>query len=78
LKQAAGLPGGAPAPARQAINRAIKRLSKPYLAFELLIAVTQAGSAGVPKPLRQVIDTCVQLARSAPQYCHSGHVDEQL
>jgi putative ATP-dependent endonuclease of OLD family len=78
LKQAAGLPGGAPVLARQAINRAIKRLSKPYLAFELLIAVTQPGSAGVPKPLRQVIDTCVQLARGAPQYCHSGHVDEQL
>jgi putative ATP-dependent endonuclease of OLD family len=78
LKHAAGLPAGAPVPARQAINRAIKRLSKPYLAFELLVAVTQPGSAGVPKPLRQVIDTCVQLARSAPQYCHGGHVDEQL
>ena len=70
LKQAAGLPAGAPVPARQAIHRAIKRLSKPYLAFELLIAVARAGSAGVPKPLRQLIDTCVQLARSAPEYCH--------
>jgi len=70
LKQAAGLPPGAPVPARQAIQRAIKRLSKPYLAFELLIAVARADSAGVPKPLRQVIDTCVQLARDAPQCCH--------
>jgi putative ATP-dependent endonuclease of OLD family len=71
LKQAAGLPAGAPMPARQTIHRAIKRLSKPYLAFELLIAVAQSGSAGVPKPLRQVIDTCIQLARSAPQRCHN-------
>ncbi len=71
LKRAAGLPVGAPVPARQAIHRAIKRLSKPYLAFELLIAVTQTGSAGVPKPLRHVIDTCVELARGAPQCCHS-------
>jgi putative ATP-dependent endonuclease of OLD family len=72
LKRAAGLPAGAPIPARQAINRAIKRLSKPYLAFEMLIAVAQSGSAGVPKPLRQVIDTCVQLARSAPQLSHNA------
>jgi len=70
LKQAAGLPAAAPVPARQAINRAIKRLSKPFLAFELLNAVAQAGSAGVPKPLRQVIDTCIELAREAPQCCH--------
>jgi putative ATP-dependent endonuclease of OLD family len=75
LKRAAGLPAGAPLPARQAISRAIKRLSKPYLAFELLIAVAQTGSAGVPKPLRQVIDTCVQLARSAPQLCHNADTD---
>jgi len=75
LKQAAGLPAGVPVPARQAIHRAIKRLSKPYLAFELLIAVARADSAGVPKPLRQVIDTCVQLARSAPQHCHEEESD---
>jgi len=75
LKQAAGLPAGAPVPARQAIHRAIKRLSKPYLAFEMLIAVARPGSAGVPKPLRQVIDTCIQLARSAPQCCHDEDVD---
>jgi putative ATP-dependent endonuclease of OLD family len=75
LKRAARLPAGAPVPARQAINRAIKRLSKPYLAFELLIAVAQSGSAGVPKPLRQVIDICVQLARGAPQHCHYADKD---
>jgi hypothetical protein len=75
LKRAARLPAGAPVPARQAINRAIKRLSKPYLAFELLIAVAQSGSAGVPKPLRQVIDICVQLARGAPQHCHNADKD---
>jgi putative ATP-dependent endonuclease of OLD family len=75
LKQAAGLPAGAPIPARQAIKRAINRLSKPYLAFELLISVARPDSAGVPKPLRHVIDTCVALARSAPQYCHDAERD---
>jgi hypothetical protein len=75
LKQADGLPTGAPVPARQSIHRAIKRLSRPYLALELLIVVAQSGSPCAPEPLSQVISTCVQLARSAPQRPHHEDVD---
>jgi len=52
--------------ARRVIHRAIKRHSKPYLAFQVLGAVTAADSPGVPSPLRHTINTCVQLAREAP------------
>jgi len=48
---------------RSVINRAIKRHSKPQMAFELIVAVAADGSAGVPEPLRRMLDTCVQLAR---------------
>jgi len=72
LKQAAGLSANSPVPARQAIKRAVKRLSKPYLAFEMLGAVAGERSPGVPKPLRHVIGTCVELARSAPYCCQGG------
>jgi putative ATP-dependent endonuclease of OLD family len=59
-------PGHKASPAR-VIGRAIKRHSKPYLAFEALAAVSAEGSPGVPPPLRRTIETCVQLAREAPQ-----------
>jgi putative ATP-dependent endonuclease of OLD family len=49
------------------IGRAIKRHSKPYLAFEALAAASAEGSPGVPPPLKRTIETCVQLAREAPQ-----------
>ncbi len=52
---------------RRVIQRAIKRHSKPYLAFEALAAVSAEGSPGVPPPLKRTIDTCVQLARGAPE-----------
>ncbi len=52
---------------RRVIQRAIKRHSKPYLAFEALAAVSATGSPGVPPPLKRTIDTCVQLARGAPE-----------
>jgi putative ATP-dependent endonuclease of OLD family len=52
---------------RRVIQRAIKRHSKPYLAFQLLAALTADESPGVPSPLKHTIDTCVQLAREAPQ-----------
>ena len=54
------------------IRRAIKRHSKPYLAFEALAAVTRKDSSGVPGPLRHVVDICVQLAREAPERAGSG------
>jgi putative ATP-dependent endonuclease of OLD family len=48
---------------RSVINRAIRRHSKPYMAFELIVAAAAEGSPGVPAPLKRMLDTCVQLAR---------------
>jgi len=49
--------------ANAAIARAVERYSKPYLAVLLLNAVIERGPEGVPRPLRNVIDTCTSLAR---------------
>lgn len=54
--------------AGRVIRRAIKRHSKPFMAFEALAAVSAQGASGVPLPLRNTIETCVQLARRAPQH----------
>ena len=51
---------------RRIIRRAIDRASKPMLALEVLSAIAERGEEGVPAPLRQLIDTCVTLAREAP------------
>jgi putative ATP-dependent endonuclease of OLD family len=51
------------APAKKVIGRAIERYSKPWLAVLLLDATIDRGRAGVPPPLRQAIETCVELAR---------------
>ena len=48
------------------ISRALKRHSKPFMAFEVLAAAAAEASPGVPGPLRRTIETCVQLAREAP------------
>jgi putative ATP-dependent endonuclease of OLD family len=50
---------------RRVIDRAVKRRSKPYLALEILAAVTQDGSPGLPRVLERLIVTCVSLAREA-------------
>jgi len=76
--KAAGLhfaPGHKIAPYR-VIRRAIKRHSKPYLAFEALAAVAQKGSPGVPSPLECIIETCVRLAREAPERAGTGEARE--
>ena len=67
--KAAGLSGsrGEAVKAGRVIGRAIKRHSKPYLAFEALAAASAEGAPGVPPPLKRTIETCVQLAREAPQ-----------
>ena len=57
---------GAAMPPRRIIRRAIDRASKPMLALEVLSAIAERGEEGVPAPLRQLIDTCVTLAREAP------------
>ena len=51
---------------RSVINRAIKRHSKPHMAFELIVAAAADGSPGVPAPLKRLLDTCVGLARESP------------
>jgi putative ATP-dependent endonuclease of OLD family len=55
------------APASSIINRAIKRHSKPYLAFEIIQAVSAEHSPGVPGVLKKMIEICVDLARNAPR-----------
>ena len=53
-------------PPRRVIARAVKRRSKPFLAFEVLAAAAREGSAGVPAPIERAIRTAVKLARRAP------------
>jgi putative ATP-dependent endonuclease of OLD family len=48
---------------KKVIARAIERYSKPWLAVLLLDAIIDRGPEGVPPPLRQAIETCVELAR---------------
>ncbi len=45
------------------IERAIRKTSKPYMALAALEAVSETGSAGVPRPLRAVIERVIGLAR---------------
>ena len=54
-------------PAKSVIQRALKRWSKPYMALQVILAASEPGSPGVPPPLRQMIETCVRLARDAPR-----------
>lgn len=49
--------------ARQTIQKAIDRCSKPQMAVRVLEAVGSRGANGVPAPLRNAIETCMQLAR---------------
>jgi putative ATP-dependent endonuclease of OLD family len=55
------------APPKGVIHRALKRWSKPYMALQVILAASEPGSPGVPPPLRDMIDTCVRLARDAPR-----------
>ena len=64
----AGTTGGLPP--RRVIEKAIKRHSKPAVAFELLASVAAPGSAGPPPPLRRAIESCMLLARGAGQEMH--------
>jgi putative ATP-dependent endonuclease of the OLD family len=45
------------------IGRAIHRHSKPFMAVAILEAISRNGSAGVPPQLRQLVETCVKLAK---------------
>jgi putative ATP-dependent endonuclease of OLD family len=54
-------------PAKAVIHRALQRSSKPHMALQVILAASEPGSPGVPEPLRQMIETCVRLARDAPR-----------
>jgi putative ATP-dependent endonuclease of OLD family len=54
-------------PAKAVIHRALQRSSKPYMALQVILAASEPRSPGVPEPLRQMIETCVRLARDAPR-----------
>jgi putative ATP-dependent endonuclease of OLD family len=68
IARAAGLPEGARihSPSR-VIAKAVERHSKPHLALRLVEAVAERGARGVPAALAQLVQTCVELARRAPQ-----------
>lgn len=63
-------PDGAPGAGSPAIiiRKAIERASKPYLALRLIEAVAARGPASIPKALREVIESCVGMARSGPSH----------
>jgi putative ATP-dependent endonuclease of OLD family len=51
----------------QTIVKAVHRRSKPFLALRLVESVAALGPEAVPPPLARLIETCVRLARAAPE-----------
>ena len=49
------------------IRSAVRKQSKPFLALSIVEAVANQEPAGVPFVLQEMIETCVRLARHAPQ-----------
>ncbi len=62
----AGLAHQSEAKPSRVIDRAIRRRSKPYLAFAVLAEIERQGPASMPTPLARLIETSVRLAREAP------------
>jgi len=52
-------------PASRVIDQAIRRRSKPAVAFDLILAAAEEDTPDVPMPLRWAIEMCVKLARKA-------------
>lgn len=48
------------------IQAAVRKQSKPFLALSVVEAIASEGSRGIPPPLSDMIETCVDLARRAP------------
>ncbi|MFC2124511.1 ATP-dependent endonuclease [Bacteroidota bacterium] len=46
------------------IKRAVKRHSKPYLSLSIAEAVNIPGSPGIPEMLKDLIETCLEMARN--------------
>ncbi|MBT8059739.1 MAG: DUF2813 domain-containing protein [Gammaproteobacteria bacterium] len=49
------------------IQAAVRKTSKPYLALSIIEAIATDGSPGIPPRLEKMIESCVQLAREAPE-----------
>lgn len=49
------------------IRSAVRKQSKPFLALSIVEAVASTDSAGVPVVLQEMIETCVRVARHAPE-----------
>lgn len=54
--------------ASNAIERAIERHSKPWIALQVVESMEQAGSPGVPPLLARCIETAVALARAQDRF----------
>ena len=52
---------------RKVIQAAVRKQSKPFLALSIVDAITAEDSPGIPPVLRNLIETCVGLARAAPE-----------
>ena len=48
------------------IKKAIDKSSKPFLALSLIDAVAERGAESVPDTLREMINSCIKLARQVP------------
>ena len=48
------------------IQAAVRKRSKPFLALSVVEAIASTGPQGIPPPLCDMIETCVNLARKAP------------
>jgi putative ATP-dependent endonuclease of OLD family len=58
--------GNVNCPPKAAIQKAIDRTSKPFLALSLIEAAAERGPESIPPVLRQVIEKCADLARTTP------------
>ncbi len=59
------------------IKAAVRKQSKPFLALSVVEAIASEDSPGIPAVLREMIETCVSLARSAPSRLASGKMGSE-
>lgn len=57
-----------PEEARRLIRKALENSSKPWMAVQVIEALTRANSPGVPRVLAQCIETVVRMARSQDSF----------
>lgn len=49
------------------IRTAVRKQSKPFLALSIVEAVAAGQSPGIPAELQRMVETCIDLARHAPE-----------